>query len=67
MYKYIKNSASDYLGNLIDMNANSNVYSLRSSTKGNLFVPRQNSNFMKRTFHYSRTILRNSLPTNYIA
>ena len=45
------------------MNTNSNVYSLRSSAKGNLFVPRPNSNFMKRTFHYSgRTILWNSLP-----
>ena len=32
------------------------------STKGNLFVPRPNSNFMKRTFHYSGTILWNSLP-----
>jgi hypothetical protein len=27
-----------------------------------LFVPRPNSNFMKRTFHYSGTILWNSLP-----
>ena len=44
------------------MNTNSNVYSLRSSAKGNLFVPRPNSNFMKRTFHYSGTILWNSLP-----
>jgi len=64
MYKYEKNSALDYLSNLFDMNANSNVYSLRSSTKGNLFLLRPNSNFMKRTFHYSRTILWNSLPTN---
>ena len=46
------------------MNTNSNVYSLRSSAKGNLFVPRSNYNFMKRTFHYSRTILWNSLPPN---
>jgi hypothetical protein len=38
------------------------VYSLRSSAKGNLFVPRPNSNFMKRNFRYSGTILRNSLP-----
>jgi hypothetical protein len=29
-----------------------------------LFVPRPNSNFMKRTFHYSGTILWNSLPPN---
>ena len=40
------------------------VYSLRSSTKGNLFVPRSNSYFMKITFHYSGTILWNSLSTN---
>jgi hypothetical protein len=46
------------------MNTNSKIYSLRSSTKGNLFVPRPNSNFMKRTFHYSRTILWNYLPPN---
>jgi hypothetical protein len=32
--------------------------------KGNLFVPRPNSNFMKRTVHYSGTILWNSLPPN---
>ena len=42
----------------------SNVYALRSSTKGNVFVPRPNSNFMKQTFHYSGTILWNSLPPN---
>jgi hypothetical protein len=57
MYNCINNSAPDYLCNLFDMNTNSIVYSLRSSAKGNLFVPRPNSNFMKRTFHYSRTIL----------
>jgi hypothetical protein len=50
MYKCINNSAPDYLCNLFDMNTNSNVHSLRSSTKGHLFVPRPNSNFMKRTF-----------------
>jgi hypothetical protein len=33
-------------------------------SKGNLFVPRPNSNFMKRTIHYSGTILWNSLPPN---
>jgi hypothetical protein len=44
MYKCINNSASDYLVNLFDMNTNSNVYSLRSSIKGNVFVPRLNSN-----------------------
>ena len=44
MYTCINNSASDYLVNLFDMNTNSNVYSLRSSIKGNLFVPRLNSN-----------------------
>jgi hypothetical protein len=62
MYKCINNSAPDYLCNLFDMNTNSNIYSLRSSAKGNLFVPRPNSNFMKRTFHYSGTILWNFLP-----
>ena len=46
------------------MNTNSNIYSLRSSAKGNWFVPRPNSNFMKQTFHYPRTILWNSLPPN---
>ena len=64
MYKCINNSAPDYLCNLFYMNTNSNVYSLRSSAKGNLFVPRPNSNFMKQTFHYSGTILWNSLPPN---
>ena len=44
MYKCITNSAPDYLCNLFDMNTNSNVYSLRSSIKGNVFVPRLNSN-----------------------
>ena len=62
MYKCINNPAPDYLCNLFDMNTNSNVYSLRSSAKGNLFVPKPNSNFMKQTFHYSGTILWNSLP-----
>jgi hypothetical protein len=52
------------LCNLFDMNTNSNVYSLRSYANDNLFVPRPNSNFMKRTFHYSGTILWNSLPHN---
>ena len=46
------------------MNTNSNIYSLRSSAKGNLFVPRPNFNFMKRTIDYSGTILWNSLPPN---
>ena len=64
MYKCINNSAPDYLCNLFDMNTNSNIYSLRSSAKGNLFVPRPNSNFMKQTFHYSGIILWNSLPPN---
>ena len=64
MYKCINNSAPDYLCNLFDMNTNSNIYSLWSSAKGNLFVPRPSSNFMKRTFHYSGTILWNSLPPN---
>jgi hypothetical protein len=64
MYKYINNSAPDYLCNLFDMNTNSNVYSLRSSAKENLFVPRPNSNSMKRTFHYSGTILWNSFTPN---
>jgi hypothetical protein len=64
MYKCINNCAPDYLCNLFDMNTNSNVYSLRSSAKGNLFVPRPNSNFMKRNFHYSGTILWNCLPPN---
>jgi hypothetical protein len=44
MYKCINNSAPDYLCNLFDINTNSNIYSLRSSAKGNLFVPRPNSN-----------------------
>ena len=64
MYKCIINSAPDYLCNSFDMNTNSNVYLLRSSAKENLFVPRPNSNFMKRTVHYSGTILWNSLPPN---
>ena len=64
MYKCITNSAPDYLGILFDMNTDYNVSSLRSYTKGNLLVPRPSSNFMKTTFHYSRTILRNYLPTN---
>lgn len=37
-------------------------YNLRSSNNGNLFVPRPNSNFMKKTFHYTGTILWNFLP-----
>ena len=58
MFKCINNSAPDYLSILfVDMNTNSNVYSLRSSTKGNLFVLRPNSNFMKKIVHYSGTIL----------
>ena len=64
MYKCINNSSPDYLCNSFDMNTNSNVYLLRSSAKENLFVPRPNSNFMKRTVHYSGTILWNSLPPN---
>ena len=64
MYTCINNSAPDYLCKLFDMNTHSNVYSLRSSAKGNSFVPRPNSNFMKRTFHHSGTILWNSLPSN---
>ena len=46
------------------MNTNSNAYPLRSSAKGNWFVPRPNFNFMKRIFHYSGTILWNSLSPN---
>ena len=58
MFKCINNSAPDYLSILfVDMNTNSNVYSLRSSTKGNVFVPGTNSNFMKRTVHNPGTIL----------
>ena len=57
MYECINNSVPDYVGNLLDMNTNSNVYSFRYFIKGNVFVPRPNYNFMKRTFHYSGTIL----------
>ena len=52
---------NDLTPNLFDMNTNSNVYSLRSSAKGYV---RPDSNFMKRTFHYSGTILWNSLSPN---
>ena len=37
--------------------------SLRSVNTSNLFVPRPNSNFMKRALHYSGTILWNALPS----
>jgi hypothetical protein len=57
MYKCINNSAPHYLCNLFDMNTNYNIYSLISSTKGNVFVPGTNSNFMKRTVHNPGTIL----------
>jgi hypothetical protein len=46
------------------MNTNSNVYSLRSSTKGNLFVLRPNSNFMKKLFITPELFYGYYLPTN---
>jgi hypothetical protein len=46
------------------MNIIIRYFVLTLTAKGNLFVPRPNSNFMKRTFHYSGTILWNSLPPN---
>ena len=64
MYKCINNSAPDYLDTLFDINTHSSVYLFRSATKGNLFVPIPNSNFMKISFHYSEAILWNCLPTN---
>ena len=42
----------------------STSYSLRSTNTSNLFIPRPNSSFMKRTLHYSGTILWNALTSN---
>jgi hypothetical protein len=39
-------------------------YSLRATDTSILFVPRPNSNFTKRTLHYSDTILWNALPSS---
>ena len=64
MFKCVNKTAPDYLCNLFISCTNATRYSLRSAEHGNLFVPRPNSNFMKRTFHYSGTILWNSLPTS---
>jgi hypothetical protein len=65
VFKCINNSAPDYLSILfVDMNTNSNVYSLRSSTKGNLFVLRPNSNFMKKLFITPELFYGYYLPTN---
>jgi hypothetical protein len=42
----------------------STSYSLRSTNTSNLFIPKPNSSFMKRTLHYSGTILWNALTSN---
>ena len=62
LFKCIHGCAPTYLSSLFDKSSNISSYSLRSANSGNVFVPRPNSNFMKKTFHYSGTILWNSLP-----
>ena len=62
MFKCVNNNAPEYLCNLFT--TSSAGYSLRSVTNGNLFVPRPNSNFMKKTFHYLGAVLWNVLPSN---
>ena len=62
MFKCLNNCAPEYLCNLFTKCTNASNYSLRSSKNGNLFVPRPNTNFMKKTFSYSGTILWNALP-----
>ncbi len=64
MFKCIKGNAPPYLSDLFNKPSHERSYSTRSSNNGNLFVPRPNSNYMKKTFHYSGTVLWNSLPTS---
>ena len=61
MYKCINNIAPQYLCDVFKFS--SNQYSLRSTKSGCLFVPRPNTNFMKRTFQYSGTLLWNNIPS----
>ena len=62
MYKCMNNLAPDYLCEMFKSNPCSNKYSLRSSDAHCLFIPRPKTNYMKKTFQYSGTILWNKLP-----
>ena len=62
MYKCINNIAPNYLSEMFKSCYDSTVYSLRSTKSNRLFIQRPNTNFMKRTFQYSGTLLWNEIP-----
>ncbi len=61
MYKIIHKQVPDYLKLQSEM-INPPRHNLRSQSKNDLFVPRPNTNFYKRSYHYSAVILWNELP-----
>ena len=60
MYKIINGMVPDYL----KLQDESQPYRLRSSSKNDLFLPRPNSNFYKKSFHFSAVKIWNELPVN---
>ena len=61
MYKVVHGMVPDYISKQIGKNQSSR-YSLRSVSDENLFLPRPNTNFLKRSFHYSAVKIWNELP-----
>lgn len=60
MYKIVNGLTPDYLAilNIDDVQR----HNLRSVSNNDLFVPRPNTNFYKKSFHYSATKVWNNLP-----
>ena len=62
MHKCMNNNAPSYLCEMFKSCSDSTVYSLRSTKTNRLFIQRPNTNFMKKSFQYSGTLLWNELP-----
>lgn len=60
MYKIVNGLTPDYLA-MLNIN-DVQHHNLRSVSNNDLFVPRPNTNFYKKSFHYSATKVWNNLP-----
>ena len=56
VFNCLNDLAPEYLCNMFNKCHNSS-YSLGSTTNGNLFIQRPNTNFLKRSFQYSGSLL----------
>jgi ribonuclease P/MRP protein subunit RPP40 len=62
IYKSLNGLAPSYLSEKFLPTSQSHTKTLRSSTNGHLVIPKPNTEFFKKSFQYSGSVLWNSLP-----